>query len=147
MQQKATLGGLNDEILKLKSSMHEVEITTDKCGSLVAELQEAQEFVKSNVLTMDKRLETFGREKELQDRLVRDIQDSIHDKASVVELNLFEAKFANYTPREDHQALLEQLGEYTRVETAEKLAEFVKSLSLRFETTCGRPKWRCCSRR
>ena len=36
-------------------------------------------------------------------------------------------RFANYTPREDHQLLLEQLGEYTRVETTEKLAEFVKS--------------------
>merc|ERR1719262_1312697 len=78
-------------------------------------------------------METLGREKDVQDRLVRDIQENLHDKASVVELSLFEAKFANYTPREDHQALMEQLGEYMRVENGEKLAEFVKSLSLRFD--------------
>ena len=43
---------------------------------------------------MDKQLETVRREKELADRVVRDLQDSLHDKASVVELNLFEAKCA-----------------------------------------------------
>ena len=97
------------------------------------ELQQAHEEVKANLITVDKRLETFAREKEMVDRVMREMQDNLHDKATLTELHLFEAKFANYTPREDHQALIELLGEFTRVEVTEKLAEFVKSISNKFE--------------
>merc|ERR1719506_2375017 len=133
LKSKASKQDLDLECNKLRVMHKDLEKNYDRIQEHVRELQEAHEFVKANLLTLDKRMETFGREKEMSDRVMREMQDNLHDKATLTELHLFEAKFANYTPREDHQALIELLGEFTRVEVTEKLAEFVKSISVKFE--------------
>jgi hypothetical protein len=133
LKAKATKQDLDLECNKLRVMHKDLEKNYERIQDHVRELQDAHEYVKANLLTLDKRMETFGREKEMSDRIMREMQDNLHDKATLTELHLFEAKFANYTPREDHQALIELLGEFTRVEVTEKLAEFVKSISVKFE--------------
>merc|ERR1719247_742581 len=130
---KAGRQDLELETNKLSVMNKDLEKNYERIQEHVRELQQAHEEVKANLITVDKRLETFAREKEMSDRVMREMQDNLHDKATLTELHLFEAKFANYTPREDHQALIELLGEFTRVEVTEKLAEFVKSISVKFE--------------
>merc|ERR1719247_980733 len=130
---KAGRQDLELETNKLSVMNKDLEKQHERLQNHVQELQQAHEEVKANLITVDKRLETFAREKEMSDRVMREMQDNLHDKATLTELHLFEAKFANYTPREDHQALIELLGEFTRVEVTEKLAEFVKSISVKFE--------------
>jgi hypothetical protein len=130
---KAGRQDLELETNKLSVMNKDLEKQHERLQNHVQELQQAHEEVKANLITVDKRLETFAREKEMSDRVMREMQDNLHDKATLTELHLFEAKFANYTPREDHQALIELLGEFTRVEVTEKLAEFVKSISNKFE--------------
>jgi hypothetical protein len=83
--------------------------------------------------TIDKKLEATVKEKAVQDRLIRETQDALQDKVAVAELNMFEAKFAGYTTKLEHQEVINMLSHYTRTEVTERVAESVKILNMQFD--------------
>lgn len=99
----------------------------------IVKLEETLERNKVLCATIDKKLELQLKEKAVQDRVIRETQDSLQDKVSVAELNLFEAKFAGYATKLEHQSLIHKLNDYSRVEDTERLAESQKVLGTRFE--------------
>jgi len=83
--------------------------------------------------TIDKKLEAVTKEKAVQDRLIRETQDALQDKVAVAELNMFEAKFAGYTTKLEHQEVINMLSHYTRIDVTERVAESVKVLGMQFD--------------
>jgi len=83
--------------------------------------------------TLDKKLEATVKEKAVQDRLIRETQDALQDKVAVAELNMFEAKFAGYTTKLEHQEVINMLSHYTRIDVTERVAESVKVLGMQFD--------------
>jgi len=83
--------------------------------------------------TIDKKLEACVKEKAVQDRLIRETQDALQDKVAVAELNMFEAKFAGYTTKLEHQEVINMLSHYTRIDVTERVAESVKVLGMQFD--------------
>merc|ERR1711972_137002 len=83
--------------------------------------------------TIEKKLEACVKEKAVQDRLIRETQDALQDKVAVAELNMFEAKFAGYTTKLEHQEVINMLSHYTRTDVTERVAESVKVLSMQFD--------------
>merc|ERR1719324_1121842 len=83
--------------------------------------------------TIDKKLEACVKEKVVQDRLIRETQDALQDKVAVAELNMFEAKFAGYTTKLEHQEVINMLSHYTRIDVTERVAESVKVLGVQFD--------------
>lgn len=82
---------------------------------------------------IEKKLEACVKEKAVQDRLIRETQDALQDKVAVAELNMFEAKFAGYTTKLEHQEVINSLSHYARVDVAERIAESVKVLGTQFD--------------
>merc|ERR1719230_2396587 len=82
---------------------------------------------------IDKKLEACVKEKAVQDRLIRETQDALQDKVAVAELNMFEAKFAGYTTKLEHQEVINMLSHYTRIDVTERVAESVKVLGMQFD--------------
>merc|ERR1719230_855228 len=82
---------------------------------------------------IEKKLEAGTKEKAVQDRLIREIQDALQDKVAVAELNMFEAKFAGYTTKLEHQEVINMLSHYTRIDVTERVAESVKVLGMQFD--------------
>eukprot|EP00746_Dinoflagellata_sp_MGD_P163687 gnl/MRDRNA2_/MRDRNA2_91868_c0_seq1.p1 gnl/MRDRNA2_/MRDRNA2_91868_c0~~gnl/MRDRNA2_/MRDRNA2_91868_c0_seq1.p1 ORF type:complete len:611 (-),score=159.67 gnl/MRDRNA2_/MRDRNA2_91868_c0_seq1:29-1795(-) len=114
---------------QLESCNHQLQAQKES----ITGLEDALERNKVLCSTIDKKLETTSKEKTVQDRLIREIQDSLQDKVAVAELNMFEAKFAGYTTKVEHQEVIHMLNDYTRVDVTERVAENVKSLHNRFE--------------
>merc|ERR1719482_1162946 len=83
--------------------------------------------------TIDKKLEACVKEKAVQDLLIRETQDALQDKVAVAELNMFEAKFAGYTTKLEHQEVINMLSHYTRIDVTERVAESVKVLGVQFD--------------
>merc|ERR1719324_363181 len=82
---------------------------------------------------IEKKLEACVKEKVVQDRLIRETQDALQDKVAVAELNMFEAKFAGYTTKLEHQEVINMLSHYTRIDITERVAESVKVLGMQFD--------------
>jgi len=82
---------------------------------------------------IDKKLEAVSKEKAVQDRLLREIQDGMQDKVAVAELNMFEAKFAGYTTKLEHQEVLSKLSQYTKAEVSDRIADNIKSVEAQFD--------------
>lgn len=82
---------------------------------------------------LENKLEATVKEKAVQDRLIREIQDALQDKVAVTELNMFEAKFGGYTTKLEHQEVINSLSHYARVDVAERIAESVKVIGTQFD--------------
>merc|ERR1719473_288167 len=95
--------------------------------------EDALERNKVLCTAINNRLETANKEKSIQDRLIREVQDALQDKVAISELNMFEAKFAGYVTKVEHQDLLHTLNDYTRTSVTEKILENLKTVSTRFE--------------
>jgi len=107
-----TFTGQKESILNIESQLERCRVT---CNSI------------------EKKLEACVKEKAVQDRLIRETQDALQDKVAVAELNMFEAKFAGYTTKLEHQEIISQLSDYARLDVAERIAESVKMLTTRFD--------------
>jgi hypothetical protein len=99
----------------------------------VSGLESQIERNRVNGQTIDKKLEACVKEKAVQDRLIRETQDALQDKVAVAELNMFEAKFAGYTTKLEHQEVINMLSHYTRIDVTERVAESVKVLGVQFD--------------
>lgn len=101
----------------------------DSINAMEVQLERSRQMYNS----IEKKLEATVKEKVVQDRLIRETQDALQDKVAVAELNMFEAKFAGYTTKLEHQDVTCQLNDYARLDVAERLAENLKSLVTRFD--------------
>merc|ERR1719437_274700 len=99
----------------------------------ITSLENALERNRVMCSSIEKKLEACVKEKAVQDRLIREIQDSLQDKVAVAELNMFEAKFAGYATKLEHQEVISMLNHYARLDVAECIAENVKVLGTQFD--------------
>merc|ERR1719230_1057802 len=99
----------------------------------IASLESALERSRVVCSAIEKKLEACVKEKAVQDRLIRETQDALQDKVAVAELNMFEAKFAGYTTKLEHQEVINMLSHYTRIDVTERVAESVKVLGMQFD--------------
>merc|ERR1719437_71222 len=99
----------------------------------ITSLENALERNRVMCSSIEKKLEACVKEKAVQDRLIREVQDALQDKVAVAELNMFEAKFAGYATKLEHQEIVSQLADYARADVAERLEESLKIVSKQFD--------------
>eukprot|EP00440_Ansanella_granifera_P025194 gb/GFBE01027366.1/.p1 GENE.gb/GFBE01027366.1/~~gb/GFBE01027366.1/.p1 ORF type:complete len:549 (+),score=184.28 gb/GFBE01027366.1/:1-1647(+) len=130
---RATLTGLEEVISEINQRIdqqHESLYATKEAMTLA---ESAVEKLKANDAQIEKQLESVIKEKAVQDRMIRETQDALQDKVSLAELNMFEAKFAGYTTKLEHQQVINSLSDYATIDVAERIAENVKVVSTRFD--------------
>jgi len=127
-------------MLQMEAVVHEVKDKFDQSEKMLVHYKETvgtmESRIERNVVlfqTMDKKIEACVKEKAVQDRLIRETQDALQDKVAVAELNMFEAKFAGYTTKLEHQEVINSLSHYTRIDITERVAESVKVLGMQFD--------------
>merc|ERR1719460_2217607 len=129
----STVQQLEEVANEIRTKMEHSNKSLAAYKETVSGLESQIERNRVNGQTIDKKLEACVKEKAVQDRLIRETQDSLQDKVAVAELNMFEAKFAGYTTKVEHQEVIHMLNDYTRIDVTERVAENVKSLHNRFE--------------
>jgi len=125
---------------QLEEVANEVRTKVDQSNKTLLAYKETVSGLESQIernrvlcSTIDKKLEAVQKEKAVQDRLIRETQDALQDKVAVAELNMFEAKFAGYTTKLEHQEVINMLSHYTRIDVTERVAESVKVLGMQFD--------------
>ena len=93
----------------------------------------------SDLKAAEKKIEILQREKTLQDRMIREFHENLHQKATLTELNMFEAKLAGFATKEEVQKVYHMQFDYTRAETTERLINLIKSFErgLGWQMRCG----------
>jgi hypothetical protein len=114
---------------KISNQEHKIEEQTNK----LQDLQENLDRTRGRCDELEKRIEVAFKEKAVQDRLLRDLQDNLQDKVGIAELNMFETKFAGYTTKLEHQEVLASLSHYTLTENTERIAETLRVMGTRFD--------------
>lgn len=119
---------------------HEIRDKFEQTNKMLSHYKETVGAMESQiernrflVQGIDKKMEATVKEKAVQDRLIRETQDALQDKVAVAELNMFEAKFAGYTTKLEHQEVINSLSHYTRIDITERVAESVKVLGMQFD--------------
>jgi len=130
---RATNAGLAELQSELASRVESFERNFVDQKEQIVNLHEQIERSRVMCGAIEKKLEAVVKEKAVQDRLIRETQDTVQDKVSIAELNMFEAKFAGYATKLEHQELISQLSEYARVDVAERLAGSLRLLSIQFD--------------
>lgn len=74
-----------------------------------AKLSSRRSSIRWSRRVLEVNLAVLVQEKAVQDRLIRETQDALLDKVALAELNMFEAKFAGYTTKLEHQQILNAL--------------------------------------
>jgi len=127
-------------VQQLEEVAQEVRGKVDQSNKMLATYKETvggleSQIERNRVLsqTIDKKIEACVKEKAVQDRLIRETQDALQDTVNVAELNMFEAKFAGYTTKLEHQEVINMLSHYTRIDITERVAESVKVLGMQFD--------------
>jgi len=133
IESRATLQALDEAIAALDTRIDTQSETIFQTKESVVNNQQAIDKIKASELQLEKKLESLVKEKAVQDRMIRETQDALQDKVSLAELNMFEAKFAGYTTKLEHQQVINSLSDYTTIDVAERIAENVKVLSTRFD--------------
>lgn len=133
LSSRATTEALNELQVELVSRVDSfnksVQLQKDSLSGMDAQLERS----RAMCIAIEKKLEAICKEKAVQDRLIRETQDALQDKVAVAELNMFEAKFAGYTTKLEHQEVLSRLNEYARLDVAERMVENLKAMSTRFD--------------
>lgn len=130
---RATVQQLDEVANEVRTKVDHVSKAMSAYKETVSGLESQIERNRVLCQTIDKKLEACVKEKAVQDRLIRETQDALQDKVAVAELNMFEAKFAGYTTKLEHQEVINLLSHYTRIDVTERVAESVKALSMQFD--------------
>lgn len=132
LESRASISTLDEVVGELRGTVATVNKGLQSQKDNIGSLESALERNKILCAQIDKKLEATVKEKSVQDRLIREVQDALQDKVAVAELNMFEAKFAGYTTKLEHQEVIQMLSDYTRVDMTERLQETMKALANRF---------------
>jgi len=133
LDKRASLSMLDDVAGELRNRLDSFQGKIQGMNDASGRLSDELERMRAHGGQQDKKLETCVKEKIIQDRILRETQDALLDKVAVSELNMFEAKFAGYTTKIEHQEVLNLLSQYTRTDVSERIAESVRALGTRFE--------------
>mmetsp|Transcript_1325 Transcript_1325/g.2310 ORF Transcript_1325/g.2310 Transcript_1325/m.2310 type:complete len:559 (-) Transcript_1325:143-1819(-) len=133
LEARSTIQNLDDVANEVRSKVDLSNKTLTAYKETVSGLESQIERNRVLCQTIDKKLEACVKEKAVQDRLIRETQDALQDKVAVAELNMFEAKFAGYTTKLEHQEIINMLSHYTRTDVTERVAESVKTLNMQFD--------------
>jgi len=133
LEARCTLGTMDEVAAEINQRFDALQQSLGDCKAHTADNEEKLEKSKGNTVQLEKKLESVVKEKAVQDRMIRETQDALQDKVSLAELNMFEAKFAGYTTKLEHQHVINSLSDYASIELAERIAENVKVLSTRFD--------------
>mmetsp|Transcript_2479 Transcript_2479/g.4250 ORF Transcript_2479/g.4250 Transcript_2479/m.4250 type:complete len:585 (-) Transcript_2479:28-1782(-) len=133
LEARATINAMDEVASELKTKVDAFNKALTGSKEQISGLDSQIERNRVLCQTIDKKLEAAVKEKAVQDRLIRDTQDSLQDKVAVAELNMFEAKFAGYTTKLEHQEVINMLSHYTRIDVTERVAESVKVLGMQFD--------------
>jgi len=133
LDERATVWQLEDIAIEVRGKVDQSNKTISSYKDTVGGLESQIERNRVLVQSIDKKLEANMKEKAVQDRLIRETQDALQDKVAVAELNMFEAKFAGYTTKLEHQEVINMLSHYTRIDITERVAESVKALGMQFD--------------
>lgn len=133
LEERSTIAMLDEMGTELRAKVEHVSKLLGSQKDSISSLENSLDRNKVLCSTIDKKLEAQAKEKAVQDRLIRETQDALQDKVAVAELNMFEAKFAGYTTKLEHQEVINMLGDYTRVDVTERVAESVKVLAHQFD--------------
>eukprot|EP00439_Symbiodinium_sp_Y106_P036156 s2963_g4.t1 len=133
LEVRATITGLDEVVTELNQRIEQQQEQLYLTKENVTSSEEAIDRLKGTQTQLEKKLDTVIKEKAVQDRLIRETQDALLDKVSLAELNMFEAKFAGYTTKLEHQQILNALSDYATLDVAERIAENMKVLSTRFD--------------
>lgn len=131
---------LRASVQQIEDVGHEIRDKFEQTNKMLSHYKETVGAMESQiernrflVQGIDKKMEATVKEKAVQDRLIRETQDALQDKVAVAELNMFEAKFAGYTTKLEHQEVINSLSHYTRIDITERVAESVKVLGMQFD--------------
>lgn len=133
LETRATVDGLSSLQSELAGRVESFNKTFAGQRESISSLEIQLERSRIMCNAIEKKLEACVKEKAVQDRLIRETQDALQDKVAIAELNMFEAKFAGYTTKLEHQEVISQLNDYARVDVAERIAESVKMISTQFD--------------
>jgi len=133
LEVRATIPQLDEVANEVRTKVEQSNKTLLAYKETVSGLESQIERNRVLCQTIDKKLEACVKEKAVQDRLIRETQDALQDKVAVAELNMFEAKFAGYTTKLEHQEVINMLSHYTRIDVTERVAESVKVLGMQFD--------------
>mmetsp|Transcript_6640 Transcript_6640/g.15912 ORF Transcript_6640/g.15912 Transcript_6640/m.15912 type:complete len:613 (-) Transcript_6640:37-1875(-) len=107
--------------------------TVNSTAKTVKGLEDNLERTKSQCNSLDQKFEMVMKEKSLQDRVIREMHDSIVDKAEVSELSQLTAMFDSYATKNELRNVVSSLRSYAQVEALERVNDYTKSLSRRFD--------------
>lgn len=131
---------LRASVQQIEDVGHEIRDKFEQTNKMLSHYKETVGAMESQiernrflVQGIDKKMEATVKEKAVQDRLIRETQDALQDKVAVAELNMFEAKFAGYTTKLEHQEVINSLSHYTRIDITERVAESVKVIGMQFD--------------
>lgn len=133
LELRATIVGLDEVVGELSQRIDGQQEGIQTAKDSITLCEDAIDRLKGSQTQLEKKLDTVVKEKAVQDRLIRETQDALLDKVSLAELNMFEAKFAGYTTKLEHQQILNALSDYATIDVAERIAENMKVLSTRFD--------------
>lgn len=133
LEARASIQQLDEVASEVRTKVDHNNRSLQNYKETVAGLESQIERNRVLCQTIDKKLEACVKEKAVQDRLIRETQDALQDKVAVAELNMFEAKFAGYTTKLEHQEVINMLSHYTRIDVTERVAESVKVLNMQFD--------------
>lgn len=133
LELRATIVGLDEAVTELSQRIEGQQEGIQSAKENITLCEESIDRLKGSQTQLEKKLDTVVKEKAVQDRLIRETQDALLDKVSLAELNMFEAKFAGYTTKLEHQQILNALSDYATIDVAERIAENMKVLSTRFD--------------
>eukprot|EP00913_Durusdinium_trenchii_P026219 g24598.t1 len=133
LETRATIFGLEEAANELSARLDTQQESLLHAKENITLCEEGIDRLKGSQTQLEKKLDTVVKEKAVQDRLIRETQDALLDKVSLAELNMFEAKFAGYTTKLEHQQMLNSLSDYATIDLAERIAENMKVLSCRFD--------------
>lgn len=133
IQQRASTESLTELQVELATRVDMFNKSNTLQKDSIAAMEAQIERSRSMCSSIEKRVEACVKEKAVQDRLIRETQDGLQDKVAAAELNVFEARFAGYATKLEHQEMAARLHEYARLDVAERLQEAVRGILSRFE--------------
>eukprot|EP00397_Hematodinium_sp_SG-2012_P017509 GEMP01017909.1.p1 GENE.GEMP01017909.1~~GEMP01017909.1.p1 ORF type:complete len:606 (+),score=152.59 GEMP01017909.1:409-2226(+) len=126
-----SVAAINDDLI---TRINTVQKDIQRQAEEQSRFEDALERTKVIFNNVDKKIEIAKKEKKIQDNMLRELHEQTQEKANVLELHIFESKFAGYVTRFEHQKMVNQIQSIgTHNEDTEILAEKIRHLEKKFD--------------
>lgn len=133
LETRATNVSVEDFAAELGTRVEGIKAVLQAQKENITSLETQLERSRATSNVIEKKLDACVKEKAVQDRLIRETQDTLQDKVAIAELNMFEAKFAGYTTKLELQEVINSMSHCARVDVTDRIAESVRALSTCFD--------------